>query len=97
MTFILVDLAEKQNDLQLPNRDWRWVAAEINRRGFVSAPRAETLASHLSTAVYPTEAEVIAGHLTGLLQSGTLPKGIAPDTISKVVNFLTESSGFEIC
>ena len=97
MTFILIDLVNSTNDLQLANRSWRPVAAEIKRSGAVTGKRADTLEHHLCTEIDVSEAKKIAKHLSQLIRAGTLPQDLDEETARRVADFASTSSGFEVC
>ena len=97
MTFILTDDKPDTSDLQLANRDWRPIAAEVARSELIASERTETIALHLCTKVSASEAKRISEHLRQLLESDELPKSIDPGAAQLVVDFTGSSHGFEIC
>ena len=97
MTFVLTDEKPDTDDLQLANRDWRPIAAEIARSGLIDSERSETIAFHLCTKVSEPEAKRISEHLRQLLESDDLPVSIDPGAAQLVINFSGSSHGFEIC
>lgn len=97
MTFILIDLCDKTNDLQLANGNWWPVASEIRRSGIVVDERAETLEYHLCTHVSSSEAAVISAHLSNLIHTNALVPDIDYQIAQMVADFAASSSGFEVC
>ncbi|MEO0608659.1 MAG: hypothetical protein AAFY82_10540 [Pseudomonadota bacterium] len=97
MTFILIGNKPEKDDLQLANRAWRPIAAEIARSKLIDGERCETIAFHLCTKVDALEAKRISDHLRQMLKSGELPTSIDPDAAHLVVDFAGSSDGFEVC
>ena len=97
MTFILIDRATDSNDLQIANRVWRPIAAEIARSNLIDSKRSETIAFHLCTKVNDAEAKRISRHLFLLLKNDTLPDTIDPVAARQVADFAGSSQGFEVC
>jgi len=97
MTFILVDDRPDKDDLQLANRLWRPIAADIGRSGIMLDERSEKIAFHLCTKVTAFEAKRISHYLRQRLESGNLPISVDLHAVRLVIAFAASSDGFEVC
>ena len=97
MTFILIDISDSSNDLQLANRIWRPVASEIVRASIIVDRRAQLLEHHLCVTVSSSEAVAISEHLSMLIRTDSLPDDVEKKTAEAVSRFAASSSGFEVC
>ena len=97
MTFILIDLADDEANLQLANRTWRPFAEEIKRAGLIRGERADMLSYHLCTPISIAEAKAIAAYFDVAVRSGRLAPGLNSNDAAKIAAFAGASSGFEVC
>lgn len=97
MVFILVDLGPLKRDFVLPNQDWSCIVEEVQGAGLLPDNVAELIRNHLCTPLSPDDTHTIASFIASQPESKFLSDRFTADELDRLIAFLKQSKGIEVC
>lgn len=97
MVFILVDVGAPERDFVLPNENWRCIVEEVGDAGFLPVNVAELIGYHLCTPLSTDYAHKIASFIASQPESKFLSDRFTKVEFDRLIAFLKQSKGIEVC
>lgn len=97
MVFILVDSGDPARDFILSNAEWRGIVEVIRSAKILPYSVAETLGDHLCTPISYSDTHKIAALIGSQSEPKFLSGRLTRDELDRLVAFLQNSRGIEVC